>query len=78
MGLGSIFLTVATRTFGAGGHGVDDHDVRRRSRLGTGTMMDGVGDYKEAWHVAMARAEKVDRVMEGRKKTRRFINAGDP
>ena len=77
MGLGSIFLTVATRTFEAGGRGVDDHDVTRRSRLGMGTMMDGVGDYKEAWHVAMARAEKVDRVMEGRKKMRRYINVGD-
>jgi len=42
-----------------------------------GTMMDGVGDYKEAWHVAMARGEKVDRVMEGRKKMIRYINAGD-
>jgi len=51
---------VGTRTFGAGGRGVDSHDVTRRSRLGTGTMMDGVGDYDEAWHGAMARAEKVD------------------
>ena len=39
--------------------------------------MVGVGDYKEAWHGAMARAMKVDRVMEARKKTRRYINAGD-
>ena len=51
---------VATRTFGAGGRGVDSHDVTRRSRLGTGTMMDGVGDYDEPWHGPMARAEKVD------------------
>ena len=77
MGLGSIFLTVATRTFRAGGRGVDNHNVTRQSWLGTGTMMDGLGDYKEAWDDAMARAEKVDRVMEGRKKMRRYINVGD-
>ena len=77
MDLGSIFLKVATCTIRAGGHVMDDHDVMRRSRLGTGMMMDGVGDYKEAWLGAMARAEKVDRVMEGRKKTRQYINAGD-
>ena len=57
---------------------MDGHDVTRRSQLGAGTMMDVVGDGEEAWRNAMARAEKVDRVMEGRKKTRRFINAGDP
>ena len=78
MSLRFIFLTMATRTFEAGGHGVDDHDVTRRSRLGAGTMMDAVGDGEEAWRNAMARAEKVDRVMEGRKKMRRYINTGDP
>jgi hypothetical protein len=40
-------------------------------------MMDGVADSEEVWRGAMARAEKVDQVMEGRKKTRRYINAGD-
>jgi len=41
-------------------------------------MMDAMGDSEEAWRNAMARAEKVDRLMEGRKKMRRYINVGDP
>ena len=39
-------------------------------------MMDAMGDNEEAWRNAMAQAEKVDRLMEGRKKTRRYINVG--
>jgi hypothetical protein len=68
-------VRVLPYTVGAGGSGVDGHDVSRRSRLGTGTMMDGVGDNDEAWHGTMAQAEKVDRVTEGRMKMRRYINA---
>jgi hypothetical protein len=45
---------VATRMVGAGGRCVDGHDVMRRSRLGTGMMMDDVGDSEEVWHGAMA------------------------
>ena len=56
---------------------MDGHDVTWRRRLCAGTMMDAVGDSEEAWCNAMARAENVDRVMEGRKKMRRYINAGD-
>jgi hypothetical protein len=67
---------VATQTVRAGGRGTDDHEVTRGSWLGAGTMMDGMGDIEEAWRGAMARAEKVDRVMEGRKRTRRYINDG--
>ena len=38
--------------------------------------MDAMGDNEEAWRNAMAQAEKVDRLNEGRKETRRFINVG--
>jgi hypothetical protein len=34
-------------------------------------------DIEEAWRGVMAWAEKVDRVMEVRKKTRWYINTGD-
>ena len=50
---------------------MDGYDVTRRSRLCAGMLMDDVGDSEEAWCNAMARAENVDTVMEGRKKTRR-------
>jgi hypothetical protein len=40
-------------------------------------MTDVVGDDEEAQRGAVARAEKADRVMERRKKTRQYINAGD-
>ena len=63
---------VAARTVGVGGRG-----VMRRGWLGARTMMDGVGDGEEAWRGAMARAQKVDCVMEGRKKTRQYINVWD-
>ena len=69
---------VATRMVRAGGSCVDGHDGTRQSRLGAGTMMDAVGDSEEAWCNAMAQVEKVDRLMEGRKKMRRYINVGDP
>ena len=39
-------------------------------------MMDAMGDSEKAWRNAMAQAEKVDRLNEGRKETRRFINVG--
>ena len=63
---------VAARPVGVGGHG-----VMRRGWLGMRTMMDGVGDGEEAWRSTMARAQKVDCVMEGWNKTKRYINVWD-
>jgi hypothetical protein len=40
-------------------------------------MTDVVGGDKEAQRGAVAWAEKADQVMEGRKKMRQYINAGD-
>jgi hypothetical protein len=45
---------VATHTVRAGGCCVDGDDVMRRSRLGTGMMMDDMGDSEEVWHGTMA------------------------
>jgi hypothetical protein len=40
-------------------------------------MTDGLGDGEEARRGAVSRVEIVDQVMEGRKKTRQYINIGD-
>jgi hypothetical protein len=67
---------VTTCTVRAGGRCVDGHDMTWRSWLGVGTIMDGMGDSEEVWRSAMARAEKVDQVMDGREMTRQYINDG--